>query len=59
MYYRANVTMEESRLRNLPAGFRMTPGMPVTVDIKVGQRTVLGYLMAKVVPVLSEGLREP
>jgi hemolysin D len=28
----------------------MTPGMPVTADIKVGQRTVLSYLLAKAVP---------
>ena len=26
-------------------GFRMMPGMPVTADIKVGKRTVLGYLL--------------
>jgi HlyD family secretion protein len=33
--------------------------MPVTADIKVGKRTVLSYLMAKVLPVASEGMREP
>ncbi len=47
------------KLRNLPAGFRLTPGMPVTADIKVGRRTVLSYLMSRVVPTLTEGMREP
>ncbi len=58
-FYRASVSMDEMKLRHLPAGFRMTPGMPVTVDIKVGQRTVLAYLLSNVVPTLSEGMREP
>ena len=46
-------------LRNLPAGFRMTPGMPITADIKVGRRTVMAYLLSRVVPTLTEGMREP
>ena len=58
-FYRASVSIDENRLRNLPSGFHMTPGMPLTLDIEVGQRTVLSYLMSKVIPVLSEGLREP
>jgi HlyD family secretion protein len=58
-FYRAAVSMDEMKLRNLPTGFRMTPGMPVTADIKVGQRTVLAYMLSHVVPTLTEGLREP
>ena len=41
------------KLHDVPDGFRMTPGMPVTADIKVGKRTVLAYLMARVLPVAS------
>jgi hemolysin D len=58
-FYRAKISLDEMRLHNLPTGFRMTPGMPVTADIKVGRRTVLAYLMARVIPTLSEGMREP
>lgn len=58
-YYRTTVGFDESKLRNLPTGFRMVPGMPVTVDIKVGQRTVLAYLLSRTIPTLSEGFREP
>jgi hypothetical protein len=31
----------------------------VTADVKVGKRTVLGYLIGMVVPVAHEALREP
>jgi len=34
--------MDEMKLHNLPAGFRMTPGMPVTADIKVGKANRAG-----------------
>jgi hemolysin D len=58
-FFRAKLSLNEMKLRNLPAGFRLTPGMPVTADIKVGRRTVLSYLMSRVVPTLTEGMREP
>jgi multidrug efflux pump subunit AcrA (membrane-fusion protein) len=45
--------------RNVPAGFRIIPGMPVTADIKVGKRTVLQYLLGLILPVTREGMREP
>ena len=58
-YFRAHVSVDEMKLHGLPAGFHMTPGRPVTVDIKVGQRTIMAYLMSRVIPLLSEGMREP
>jgi len=58
-FFRATVSLDEMKLHNLPAGFRMTPGMPVTADIKVGKRTVMAYLLSRIVPTLIEGLREP
>ena len=39
--------------------FGLFAGMPVTADIKVGKRTVLSYLLGRVVPIAKEGLREP
>ncbi len=38
---------------------RSTPGMPVTADVKVGKRTVLSYLLSRVLPVAMDGMREP
>jgi hemolysin D len=58
-FYRSRIKIEYAKLHNLPSGFHLVPGMPVTADIKVGRRTVLGYLLGRVLPVVSEGMREP
>ena len=46
-------------MHDVPGGFVLKPGMPVTADIKVGQRNILHYLFARVLPVGLEGMREP
>lgn len=58
-FYRARITIDRVDLHGTPNGFRLMPGMPVTADIKVGKRTVLAYLLGRVLPVASEGMREP
>ena len=58
-FFRARISMDEVKLHDLPASFRMTPGMPVIADVKVGKRTLMGYIFARVIPVASEGMREP
>jgi HlyD family secretion protein len=58
-YYRARITIEKVALHGTPPGFRVITGMPVAADIKVGKRTVLAYLLGRVVPLASEGMREP
>ena len=58
-YYRARVTLGSSDLHDTPSGFNLMPGMPVTADVKVGKRTLVSYLLARVMPVLNSGMREP
>ncbi len=58
-YYRARIAIDRVALRNVPPSFRLMPGMPVTADIKVGKRTVLQYLLERVLPVAQVGMREP
>ena len=58
-YYRARVSLDKIGLHGTPPGFRITPGMPVTTDIKVGRRTILSYFLGRVLPMAREGLREP
>ena len=58
-HYRARITIDRTDFRGTPKDFRVVPGMPVTADIKVGKRTVLAYLLGRVLPVASEGMREP
>ena len=55
----ANPVATNVALHDVPAGFRVSPGMPVAADIKVGKRTVLKYLLGQVLPVAQEGMREP
>jgi hemolysin D len=59
LFYRAKISLDEMKLHNLPAGFRVTPGMPVTGDVKVGKRTVLQYMLSRFVPTVTEGMHEP
>jgi HlyD family secretion protein len=58
-FYRVRISVDQLALRNVPDDFRMIPGMPVTLDIKVGERTVFEYLVGSVLPVVKEGMREP
>ena len=57
--YLAHVDIREADLRGVPSDFRLVPGMPVTADVAVGSRTLVGYLLDKVIPLTREGLREP
>jgi HlyD family secretion protein len=59
LYYRAEISIDELKLRHVPDGFRLTPGMPLAADIKVGQRSMMGYLLSRIVPNIAEGMREP
>ncbi len=58
-YYRARISIDQVNLHNVPPSFRISPGMPVTADVKVGKRTVLSYLLGRILPVTQEGMREP
>jgi hemolysin D len=59
LFYRSRITLDEMALHDVPAGFHIVPGMPVTADIKIGKRTVVAYLLGRIVQVASEGMREP
>jgi hemolysin D len=59
VWYRARITLDRIDLRNVPHGFRMMPGMPVTADILVGKRSIMKYLLGRVMPMAQEGMREP
>ena len=58
-YYRVFVAIDEMKLRHPPASFSIKPGMPLTIDIKVGSRTVLQYLFDRYVPFMDSGAHEP
>ena len=57
-YYRGKIAIERIALRNVPNDYRIVAGMPVTADVKVGRRTVLNYLLGRVMPLVAEAMRE-
>lgn len=58
-FYRIRLRVDRYTLHGVPNYFHPTPGMPVIADIKVGKRTILRYLLSTVLPVTTEGMREP
>ena len=59
LFYRSRIAIDEIKLHSLSEALQVTAGMPVVVDIKVGQQTILGYLVNGILVTAREGLREP
>jgi hemolysin D len=53
------ISIDRLNLKDVPRNFHIVPGMPVEVDVKVGNRTIWDYMVEKYVTVLYEGMREP
>ena len=59
LFYRTQISIDQVALHGVPASFTISPGMPVTADVKVGRRTVLKYILGAMLPVGQEAMREP
>ncbi len=59
LYYAARVSIDRLHLHGVPGDFRISPGMPVETDIRVGTQTIMQYILQRVVPVIGHGMREP
>ncbi|HEY1794712.1 MAG TPA: HlyD family type I secretion periplasmic adaptor subunit [Stellaceae bacterium] len=58
-YYKVMVKLTNTSLRNVPAGFRVMPGMTLSGDIHVGSRSLFMYMMRGLVRGFDEAMREP
>jgi HlyD family type I secretion membrane fusion protein len=58
-YFKVLVTLTDVHLRNVPASFRLIPGMTLTGDIVVGKRSIMSYLVEGALRTGSEAMREP
>jgi hemolysin D len=58
-YYKGFVDIDRIRLRDVPRDFKLLQGTPVTADIKVGQRTLLSYLLTGALRTVDGAMREP
>jgi HlyD family secretion protein len=58
LVHRARVSVDAETLRAVPAGFRLSPGMEVSAEVKVGRRAVIGYVLDPILKIGDEALRE-
>ena len=58
-FFRARIALGSMDLRNVPKDFRLIPGMTTSVEIVIGKRSIISYLLDPVVRLFDEGLREP
>jgi hemolysin D len=58
LVYPIRVSMERSIIEVDGKGVNLTAGMAVTVEIKIGQRRVIEYLLSPLLKSVTESLRE-
>jgi len=58
-FYLSRIALEKTELTNMKEGARLLPGMTLSAEIVVGQRSVISYLAWPLTKGLSEAVREP
>jgi membrane fusion protein, hemolysin D len=58
-YYKVRVALTKVKLRDVPANFRLIPGMTLTADVHIGTRSVLMYIVRGALRGMDEAMREP
>jgi hemolysin D len=58
-YYKARVTITGVNLIDVPATFRLMPGMTLQGDVLVGTRSMWDYFVGEVGRGLGTSMREP
>jgi hemolysin D len=59
LFYRVRVELTDTKLRAVPERFHLIPGMALTAEMKVGQRSVISYFLYPLLRGLDESIREP
>lgn len=58
-FFLAKIDIVDETLRDVPADFRLVPGMPLTADIDVGTHTLLRAIVGGTFKTLDGGFSEP
>ncbi len=58
-YYRVRISIDRMNFVNVPANFRLIPGMTLAGDVKVGRRTLASYVWETLARGAGEAMREP
>ncbi|MBW7961811.1 HlyD family type I secretion periplasmic adaptor subunit [Bradyrhizobium sp. BR 10261] len=57
-YYKARCSVDSTNFVDVPASFRLIPGMTLTGDVHVGTRSVAAYLIGDMLKGLGQAMRE-
>jgi HlyD family secretion protein len=58
-YYMSRITLKAMTLKNLAESSRLLPGMTLSAEVVVGQRSVMSYLAWPLTKGMHEAVREP
>jgi HlyD family type I secretion membrane fusion protein len=58
-FYRVDVRIDPKELTKLKPGERITPGMPASVTLVSGKRTLLGFLISPITDTMEHAFHEP
>jgi hemolysin D len=58
-YFKARILLSDTRLGTASDPVRLLPGMAVSAEIMVGQRTVMSYFLYPLLKGLDTAIREP
>ncbi|MGY3446637.1 MULTISPECIES: HlyD family type I secretion periplasmic adaptor subunit [unclassified Bradyrhizobium] len=58
-YYKARCSVDATNFKDVPANFRLIPGMTLQGDVNVGTRSVAMYLLGGMLRSAKEAMREP
>jgi hemolysin D len=58
-YYKARVSIDRYNFTGVPPTFRLIPGMTMSADINVGQRSLARYVIGYLMRGVGESMREP
>jgi hemolysin D len=58
-HFKGRIAFTKVRLRNVPADFRLIPGMTLSGDILIGRRTIMSYVVEGALKTGAEAMREP
>ncbi|GEP01795.1 HlyD family type I secretion periplasmic adaptor subunit [Methylobacterium haplocladii] len=58
-YYKARTSIDHLKFVRVPAGFRLIPGMTLSADVHIGDRSVLAYIITGAAQGMSGAMREP
>ncbi len=58
-FYSSRIAVVDSTLKKLPEQARLLPGMTLSVEIVVGKRSVMSYLLWPLTKALDEAIQEP